>query len=143
MAPIPTEHDVSPNPDLTLAAFLLARLDEEEQAARAAIAPGPTGRWVPHVGRNIGVVCTEGSGQRVASVSRAAQVEHIARHDPSTVLADVAARRLIVAPHVELHRCEWGDYAGGEAGECTAQVLRLLAVRYAGHRDHYSGWGPR
>lgn len=136
--------------DLTLCAFLLARLDEDEQAAKAAL-PGPwlvgtehdhlldwvvygQSRWAGHLGQ----VCNVEYGHDGAD-----NAAHIARHDPATVLADVAARRRIVEEHVGVHRCDWGDYAGGDCGECTTEVLRLLAVRYAGHPDHYSGWAPR
>lgn len=139
--------------DLTLAAFLLARLDEDEQDAAAATPgpwraaePGETTSPVlayPEPSTDVvaagGSVAADNEGFGACSVPDA---RHIARHDPTTVLADVAARRRLVEPHVHVHRCEYGDYAGGEAGECTAQVLRLLAVRYAGHPDHYSGWGP-
>lgn len=57
-----------------LIAFLNARLDEDEAAARAA-AEHPWTRF---------------------GAQTAAQVDHIARHDPARVLREVEARRAII-----------------------------------------------
>jgi hypothetical protein len=61
-----------------LVAFLNARLDEDEAAARAA-AGAP---WLPDIGTD-------------------AVAEHIARHDPARVLREIAAKRAIVDFYVE------------------------------------------
>lgn len=57
-----------------MVAFLLARLDEDERAARAAAAVAAD----------------------VALSVPPATVEHVARHDPARVLREVAALRAIV-----------------------------------------------
>lgn len=122
---------------MDLVEFLTARLDEDEQVARAAIAPGPTGSWVVHVGRAIGVVCTAESGQRVASVSRAPQSEHIARHDPARVLADVEAKRRLLA----VLDGDPFDALGAE-GAYKLLVAKHLAAPYADHPDYRPEWAP-
>lgn len=68
----------------------------------------------------------------------AARAEHIARHDPARVLAEVDAKRQIVDgvagadPH--------GAYI---TGTFTAwDALRLLALPYADHPDYREEWTP-
>lgn len=90
-----------------------------------------------------------------------APARHIARHDPARVLADVAARRFLLGVHrrPDLTRGDprhWvqvapgGCVGCGRSGPCDdldvenigdCPVLRALAASYAGHPDHYSGWG--
>lgn len=135
-----TDHDLSPrdvpeqDPPPPLGEWLLARLDEDEQVARAA-RPGP---WDGRAG----IVQAE-DGQDVATSvghdqsdpldvgERMARgdAHHIARHDPARVLADVAAKRRIV---------EREDLHGEDDG-----TLRLLALPYADHPTYRAEyWTP-
>lgn len=79
---------------MTIVKFLVARLDEDEAAARAA-----------HVETTLPAVWAalfEVSGHSGASVRAA--TDHIARHDPARVLAQVAAMRAIVDAYEEAER---------------------------------------
>lgn len=147
----PAETSVDP-----LAAFLHARLDEDE-----AIARRPRGQafaswnrsWDTAPQRDLAV-----DGERVAALPLDLD-EHIARHDPARVLADVAARRRIIAAHPLVPaRDVWGQETGGTScGTCDAEpdlmlggieqprtdgcvTLRALAAPYAGHPDYDERW---
>ena len=130
-----------------LADFLLDRIDDDEDQARLAT-PGPwenvrvnesTDGW------NVEARAADGTHLDVA-VDRAHPAEgacgvsdaaHIARWDPTRVLADCDAKRRIVALGV----CTACDV---EAQSCDHrdQALRLLALPYASHRDYRHEWRP-
>jgi hypothetical protein len=113
-----------------LVLFLRARLDEDEQAARATTG----GKWY---------------SADVLEVNLAAprpDAEHIARHDPARVLAEVNAKRRIldeIVPKVESYwgavNSEWGCEYDDPDGD---DVLRLLALPYADHPDYDPAWRP-
>lgn len=113
-------------------AFLRARLDEDEQLALSA-SPGP---WRPddehdEVLAADGIVVAEGfalSGQQLR-----ATVDHIARHDPTRVLAEVDAKRRIVTAY------ENYDNDAPEL-DVPESVLRLLALPYASHPNYEECW---
>lgn len=76
-----------------LVEFLRARWDEDEQAARLAL----SAQWLITDERLI--VFRQGSTDTIIVDSPRTQVrdlEHIARHDPARVLADVEAKRRIL-----------------------------------------------
>lgn len=106
---------------LTLADFLSARLDEDEAVARRA-----TEFWAGAAGGQPEVV------------------DHVFRHDPARVLAEVDAKRRIVeehSPHPEVY----GDYCPSEDGRYRLDhcpTLRLLALPYAEHDDYREEWRP-
>lgn len=82
-----------------LVEFLRERLDEDEEAAMAASSRVPwkmrdheSDYWMITGTDGAVVVYDEG-------VPSEAEAHHIARHDPSRVLADVAAKRAILAEH--------------------------------------------
>jgi hypothetical protein len=120
-----------------LVEFLRARLDEEAAAAREA-----SGRW-----RRAGINSVEDSDGRLViygdgSAPTSAEAEHIASHDPARVLADVEAKRRIVAEleHADPYDM---DYWGGRGGYDRAQTtLRLLALPYVDHPDYRQEWRP-
>lgn len=124
---------------MDLSTFLLARLDEDEQIARAAtgwatgwtVDAAPDGTWYIDPGHQ---------RDDTGNVRARADADHIARHDPARVLAEVEAKRQIVAPHRGTHRCEWGDVTMDN--QCTARLLRLLALPYADHPDYLAEWKP-
>lgn len=127
-----------------LVQFLRARLDEDEPAARAAT-PGP---WAVdggsvYVGHPINEV-----------VDYSESADHIARHDPARVLAEVDAKRRLVAQVLRYEAKidgEWGCCHSGDqiaAGQCEEtnpneiEALQLLALPYATHPDYREEWRP-
>ncbi len=124
----------------TLTDFLLARIAEDEAAAKAA-AHGRSGRWASwnrswDTERNRDLV-DEGVGERMACLPMDLD-EHIARHDPARVLAECEAKRRIV------EQCRWIDQhpdwysdpdLSGEFTTCEV-VLSALALPYSDHPDY-------
>lgn len=150
----------------TLTDFLLQRIAEDEEVARAAGAGEHwhaeqdwtrrstdwtvtttstrtlfqcSTEWIHEDGRGIGVAMRS-------------EVEHIARHDPTRVLAECKAKRMIVKIHVEIDeaytapriRCcqncsAYGEYPG-EGWPC-ATIAALVSV-YADHPDFREEWRP-
>jgi hypothetical protein len=130
-------------PSDPLVAFLNARLGEEEAAARdSPPSLGMLTRWVE----------VFGDGESRAEA-------HYSRHDPARVLAEVDAKRRIVALHSADPRV---DHISGRTDDgevaclgCNANfqegyaesvggcpTKRLLALPYAGHPDYDPGWRP-
>lgn len=142
-----------------LAAFLLARVEDDEAAAKAAT----NARWEPSIeidgwrhGRRTVVAA---GGKRVVTVDQTRchhepaepNVDHIARWDPARVLAECAAKRALIGLHADdgpsqgyvggrydemPHACgicgthgEYGEY--GEPWPCG--TLRALAQPYTFH----------
>lgn len=138
-----------------LVAFLLARLAEDEQVARAAT-PGP---WVTEetfpgaslVQSNL-VDMAEWPAQQSANVAsesssgdlRTGDAMHIARHDPARVLAEVAAKRRIIDRQEQIIASLAGEPLLADGNFLTLRdagaVLRLLALPYADHADYRDEW---
>lgn len=140
---------------MTIVEFLTARLDEDERLARAAT-PGP---WSPDAPFLSDVVtsallgpvadCAIGTDYRAQSLEDAC---HIARHDPARVLAEVAAKRSIIALHAQVDIVGPGgeDMAAcGACGDTTDEylatcwpcdTLKHLAAPYADHPDYDPTW---
>lgn len=145
-----------------LAAFIAARLDEDEAIARAAT-PGP---WAAPARVMDGNVVTSltypgGANGYVGGVpvmsddeSRSwADQEHIARHDPGRVLREVEAGRAILAMYEE---CDGYDLPEGvhdsrdpdereadAASKATLRdVLEALAAVWSDHPDYEQAWKP-
>jgi hypothetical protein len=127
--------------------FLRQRLDEDEQVARAAVMSMLDGDWqAKHYKAESAVMA--GPTAIVAEPVAQVDAEHIARHDPARVLAEVEAKRQIIAEHTVT---ETSEFEGKTAtitycpvcrndGECP--TLRLLALPYADHPDYDPGWKP-
>lgn len=117
---------------VALTDFLLARIAEEESAAR--IAQFNNGRWThtftfgmeTAVTRDYGPAVVEGYGSLNAD-----DHAHIARHDPARVLAECEAKRRIIG---------LVDWPGERLG--IQQAMRRLAAVYADHPDYRSEWRP-
>ena len=127
-----------------LVAFLRARLDEDEQTARAAT-PGPWRHspdkhwrkpgtsWFEEAvfagPAGSGATCIAGTGETDDQQSMA-DAAHIARHDPARVLAEVdAMRRTLV-------RCEEAMLSGVPVlVHFAEETVRELALPWAGHPD--------
>lgn len=116
-----------------LLAFLRARLEEDEQAALAA-KPGP---WHADGGS---VYATHWIDE-VVDYSESA--EHIARHDPARVLADVAAKRQVVDRYERAmanRRAHPDDLATAGALLALHGVVQLLVLPFRDHPDFDAAW---
>lgn len=143
---------------MDLATFLNDRYDETEAVARAA----SDGRW--YVERREAGVLTDETRADVLTAGTSApsicvvydeafggcstvDAEHIARWSPAHVLADVAAKRAILALHTGHHECV-GDRHGHRGTVLVAPgyihendpTLLLLAQPFAGHPDFDPAW---
>ncbi|WP_326565092.1 DUF6221 family protein [Amycolatopsis rhabdoformis] len=125
-----------------LIAFLRARLDEDERIAKTAD-PGP---WHADGG---GIHKGHTTDEVVDYAGDNA--EHIARHDPARVLAEVAAKRLIIELHQPDHKQrDCGTCMSRKIGyqedwieeEWPCKTLCLLALPYADHPDYREEWRP-
>jgi hypothetical protein len=153
----------------TLTTFLLARLDEDEEAAKACAQAFPS-PWevsdrgwrvriyaadVPDVGdhaepgdmRSPCVIDVE-PDRHHRELNEGGwlsdRVDHIARHDPARVLAEVEAKRRIVAEHPD-----YGGY-GESCATCAESdvdlapypcpTLRALASVYRDHPGFREEW---
>ncbi len=101
--------------------FLLARLSETEADALKAASAESADWWVDGPAEHSGKHWVYATGEKFTERSVA---EHIARHDPARVLADVAAKRRIV----ESMGDDW--------------VVRTLATAYSSHPDYDKAWRP-
>jgi len=142
---------------MDIAEFLTGRLDEDEAAANGVHvidnAPWHLLEWYDGEFEN-GETARVDLRSRTGSITHRGAIPrpvgaHIVRHDPARVLADVAAKRAIVAEH----RCA-GEFAPG-VGYCSecgsgepheyptrwpCATLRLLAASYADHPDFDPAW---
>ena len=122
-----------------LASFLLARLDEDEAAARAATQGG----WRAD-GEDIVLVSDDPhwNGTCIANAS-GYDGDHIARHDPVRVLREVAAKRAILRDYQDC--AEAAEYAGEimrAARDAYARSLMHLSAAWIGHADYRQEWAP-
>ena len=152
---------------LTITGFLEARISEDEAVARAAT-PGPW-EWEPETdewgdcGPNLATVAKlppypDGSQSPVETVIGSwghdawgvsvedGDKDHIARHDPSRVLAECAAKRKIIGLHGadpanDKPVClSCGDWWDGSPEPFPCPTLKALAAVYSSHEDYDSGW---
>ena len=159
------DHPPKPDP----AAFLAARLDEDEAAAKAA----PGEHWKAFTEDDIAGASVYddqwlllyperydhdkplsakpgATGPQYIQRSRDALAAHIARHDPARVLREVAADRKLLAEHhilaeyeARAHLAGVGEpeYAYGFA-DGVALAVRIRAERFADHPDYDPAWRP-
>ncbi|MFF1833451.1 DUF6221 family protein [Streptomyces sp. NPDC058231] len=152
-----------------LVTFLLARLDEDEQAALDASWDGyDSGRWTAHHheqhdGQWVVIDCHDKAvtGVDAQVANDAAVAHHIARHDPARVLQEIGARRVILVEYATMCRLRdeavarieaAGDAPAAEdldAWERTQQEVsvlegpvRLLALTHGDHPDYREDWRP-
>jgi hypothetical protein len=116
---------------MTLTEFLLARIAEDDEAARALLAEGWTHDGSP----------SPTADQPMARFGRVA-------FTLGRVLADCEAKRRIVALHGDAHECSTYDHTG-EIDNCTwclyatdCSTMRLLAAVYGDHPDYRDEWRP-
>lgn len=130
-------------------AFITARLDEvEEQAQRAT--PGVWKLWGMSV-----MADQDGTSNAETAIDvahtvmidddgkpRTFNAQHIARHDPPRVLAEIATRRKIVAnlrTSID-HTWQFGEEAREVVVQLAVRVLQHLAALDADHRDYDPSW---
>jgi hypothetical protein len=138
---------------MSLAEFLLARIAEDEDAAKGPL----TQKWFA-VGTEFpdddshpsemlrGYV--DSQGLAVTEDGDGPSVWHIARHDPARVLAECAAKRRIVELHSGQHECVGEKYGDPHACIMVADwsvyaldpTLLLLALPYADHESYQPEW---
>ena len=133
-----------------LRAFVAARLDEDEAAARAAT----EGPW-SFAGYDSadGWPIVANDEHEIVSRSGSDDAEHIARHDPARVLREVTAKRAILAVHQikpptwrepddQAFGCECCHFDRDEGiygfGYCP--TLKALAAVYSDHEDFRGEW---
>lgn len=130
---------------MTLVEFLRARLVEDEQAARAtaySLASSIEDPWsVRQKDRRDEMswaVYSQGKYLKASELYEA-DARHIARHDPARVLAEVDAKRRLIAE-------VWDEREGFPTertpGNTADTVLRHLALPYAEHPDYDEAWRP-
>ncbi|WP_371624063.1 DUF6221 family protein [Streptomyces sp. NBC_01116] len=150
-----------------LVQFLRNRLDEDEQAARAATwdewdsahwtARPPQGSYeryivADHLDDGVVVVTPENADADGVG-------QHIARHDPARVLRDVEAKRMIVDAHGRGHECislsgsgdksvvdgkPWAHWEPEHTADAERPcfVLRAHALSHADHPNYKDEWRP-
>lgn len=132
-----------------LVQFLRARLDEDEQAALSW--PEGSRQWQTVGGRKLSY--RNGSSEMVTAidVSNASSLwneqiyvkydlddapEHIARHDPARVLAEVEAKRR------RLELLADAIQRGHDDSDIASELLPLEALPYDRHPDYRDTWRP-
>lgn len=138
---------------MTITEFLLARIAEDEEAARAvevgALSLQERAGWGGECAEvRIAGALDDGRLFAMNSYGTPHLLAHIARHDPARVLAECEAKRRIV----EIHKLE--DYRGvpscylcapeyswgTEPDEGPCDTLLALAQPYADHLDFDPAW---
>ena len=127
---------------LTLTDFLLARIAEDEAAARRCAEAFPPPWDVSDRGHSATVKADEPNFWTVTELPQSPSLDgwlgdyldHIAWHDPARVLAECEAKRRIV---------EVARYApDGPGGWGFRRILINLALPYADHPDYRDEWRP-
>lgn len=136
----------SPRVDIgAVVRFLRARLDEDEQAARVA-APGPWTTMGQRVldasppSNRLGMGMAVGHAAASADYNETA--DHIARHDPARVLAEVDAKRQALDHYERCARHNKGDDAYVLAEGAVGRQVQYMALPYAEHPDYLPEWRP-
>lgn len=149
---------------MTITEFLNARYDEEEAIAQGADVKQEDPSWTPHGpialsdprsfrvrsdrdSRPVALVQDVGDDEEgpTSILDGEAVAAHIARHDPARVLADIAAKRAIVAAAVETLAVEEVGFPADEHGLNEARSLAEFTIRtfaqpFAEHADFDPAW---
>lgn len=123
---------------MTITEFLLARLAEDEAAAREvqAAAWEVNGDGLVVVAGSSDQVCP-GGGINYDEPPEPSDAAHIARHDPARVLREVEAKRAIVEV---LGDCDDGLIWDAHLANRAEDALRHLASVYSDHEDYRAEW---
>lgn len=129
-----------------LAAFVTARLGEDEAAAKAAQLRH-AGPWShadnPDSPLPVAASLYDSRDESVGVIRGSYLAAHIARHDPARVLREVAAKRAILAAWQESLTIQDGyREVGYEEGRREAQErdVRHLAAAWGDHPDYDPEW---
>lgn len=138
-----------------LVAFLRARLGEDEQAARDA--GGKAWKWEQHYGDmcndptcEYGELATDDAvlmnvhAYDIRSPWQGAA--HIERHHPKRILAEIDAKRQLLAEYEQAARyakTTWGQSSADQSRARTlGKVVRLIALPYADRPGYREEWRP-
>jgi hypothetical protein len=140
-----------------LVEWLEAQLAEDERIAREAIPDGGTGDWceLHHCPHDDGDTVPP-SHDLCARIGlwgdelflpdegghSPEQARHIVQHDPRSVLALVAAHRLILFYHSGNHECSGPDDNAMWICDDVCPTVRALASAYAARPGYDPSWGP-
>ena len=125
------------NPPADLVAWLRQQLDDDEEVASdAAGLSASRSRWMRDAISCVVDATDNGLIVYGEGTPTPEQAEHIARHDPARVLAEVDAKRRILDAYKQT---EFGDLARHSALE---EALALLALPYAGRPGYREEWRP-
>jgi len=115
--------------------FLLARIADDEAAARAAVGSSSV-EWQADRYRVIF------GGEWEVADANVQTAAHIARHDPARVLAECEAKRRIVEDLALPYIAERRRLMNGQPswGDEHPTLLLLLALPYADHPDMRPEW---
>ena len=114
----------------SLTEFLLARIAEDEAAARDAYYDGQV--WIPE---EEAVVSADRDLEPVMFLDRKRDAAHAYRWSPARVLAECEAKRRIVEDRGLLDTFGVPSIFG-------ERILRALAPPYASHPDYDESWRP-
>ena len=127
-------------PDIV--AFLKERIDEEEEIARRA-AFGWGAEWkVKDPGDDWACIAAEGS-LNVASSEDIDVIRHACRWDPARVLAEIAAKRAILAADPARGARSYLDDVTAFALAAWERTLLVLVQPFASHPDFDPAWESR
>jgi hypothetical protein len=130
--------------------FMRARLDEDEEAAKAVgYARIQTGEYL-WGSKYLLLQDGKGGESKATTEFDGDLAEHIARHDPARVLADVEAKRALLDLYVEHERMDRETFeAEGEHARSLVSLraayldaVRCHATVYADHPDYREEWRP-
>lgn len=126
----------------TIEKFIAARLDEDEEGARAAgSAPWTADGLGVHVDpRAVAANKHAFRAEYIASVGHDRYAQHIARHDPARVLRQCAALRSVLDTYRLFN--ETRDYPAEAWIAMRDGALRPIAAIWSDHRDYDPSWAP-
>lgn len=132
-----------------LIAFLRARLDEDERAARTAAEPyGKRWWWNTTWGLLKGdpddseAVSVFSVGEDTIAAVWSEVGPHMARHDPAFVVRDVEAKRRLLDEYERMERSAATSLGRAQLEGGLSGVIRLLAASYDLHSDYRPHWRP-
>lgn len=143
---------------MTLLDFLNARLGEDQKAAedcgyRHWYVLGPPAGHYAYSSTSDHLCGSDPGSNRYSTISTGggASLHHAARHDPARTLAEIDAKRRLIALHApedwtDEQRCavcqsDRSDYAEQDTPDMwPCATLRLLAAPYADHPDYDEAW---
>ena len=130
---------------MTIAEFLKARLAEDAAVATRLDEGQRSWTWLPDPKHpdyqgEVREIFLEACNTTAPGFIQYEAGEHIARHDPASVLADIAAKRAIVAEYERVERSKdtYAHYfaAWVAMSFCVRQIARL----YESHPEFKAAW---